>query len=118
MATVSGSQSIIFGSSSKESDVRVTETITVSGTTKTYIRSLSLSTGHVIWESLLQPPATSQDNPPQLHEPLNLGTSIAFASDDGKGKGDVLVLSGGEFVTRLERATGKAVWSWSNEASG
>lgn len=80
--------------------------IVISGLGTPVVRSFSLSTGHVQWETLLR--STSGRPAQQLYEPLNLGSKIVFSTE-----GAVIVLSRGHAVNRLDAKTGEIQWTWS-----
>jgi len=83
----------------------ITAIVVISGLETPMIRSFSLSSGHVQWETLLG--STAGQPPQQLYEPLDLGTKIL-----SNGKGDVIVLSRGHVVNRLDGTTGEVKWTW------
>lgn len=67
-----------------------------------------MSSGHVQWEALLR--SNPGQPPQQLYEPLDLGSKIAFTS-----QGDIIVLSRGHVVNRLDAKTGEIKWTWTSD---
>ena len=84
-----------------------TAVLTISGLERSTLRSFSLATGHVQWETLLQ---SSADVPQQLFEPLNLGTKIKSLPG-----GDLLLLLGGKSVSRVDSRSGETKWTWTSD---
>ena len=81
-----------------------TAVFTISGLERSTLRSFSLATGHVQWETLLR---SSSDVPQQLFEPLNLGTKVVSLPG-----GDLVVLLGGKTVVRVDSRSGETKWTW------
>jgi hypothetical protein len=78
----------------------------LSGPSATTARLFSLLSGHLVWEQTLHEIGTAR-----LTTPVHLGTDATFTSD-----GDVVILSDGRRVSKLDGKTG--VVSWSLDAPG
>lgn len=86
----------------------ISAVLLLSGPSATTARLFSLLTGHVIWEQQLQAPADAR-----LTTPVHLGTDAAFTA-----KGDIVVLSDGRRVTKLNGKTGDLAWSLDAPGAG
>jgi hypothetical protein len=84
-----------------------TAVLAISGLERSTLRSFSLATGHVQWETLLR---SSSEVPQQLFEPLNLGTKIISLPE-----GDLIILVGGKSVARVDSRSGETKWTWTSD---
>ena len=87
------------------------DVLLLSGPSATTARLFSLTTGHVIWERILQTDAASAG----LTNPVHLGTDAAFTEE---GEGAVVVLNDGRRVSKLSTTDGSVIWSLEAPGAG
>ncbi|KAJ9104572.1 hypothetical protein QFC21_002070 [Naganishia friedmannii] len=90
------------------------------------IRAFSSQTGHLLWETVV-PASTEGAAGTEVDRLGKVGTAVAFLDDKaqdggdpggGDGQGDFLVLTDGRRVQRLDRESGRVIWSWETEYAG
>jgi hypothetical protein len=84
---------------------------TLSGPGGSTLRTFNVLTGHLLLEKRLHAPHTGT-----LFEPGDLGLGIAFVPSSTPNESEqLLVLTSGHTLRRVDARTGEVVWSWTSE---
>jgi ER membrane protein complex subunit 1 len=83
---------------------------TLSGPGGSTLRTFNVLTGHLLLEKRLHAPNTGS-----LFEPGDLGLGIAFVPGSTPNESELLVLTNGHTLRRVDAKTGEVVWSWTSE---
>jgi hypothetical protein len=90
--------------------LRLSVVVSLSGPGGATLRSFDALTGQLLVERRLRTP--------ELANPSDLGTDLAFVHDSSDIHSDVFVLTNGHTVLRLDGLSGKTKWSWTSPDQG